>query len=250
MGKHKVKVEKMSDDSHDDEYSQVYRHFADKALGYEDIAGNKDDEHVIARKYLISQLDYFGITSLLDVGAGVGTDLLAMKQSKPDLRVVGCEPVAEMRAVGHSRGLELDELVDGNIMALKFPDKSFDCVCEFAVLHHVKDPIGAVEEMIRVARKAVFISDSNCFGSGKTLTRILKQTAHAIGIWPLVDHIKSGGKRYYVSEGDGLFYSYSTYFNYPQLKRVSNTVHVLNTKGAGVNPYRTASHTAFLAILK
>lgn len=240
----------MSDSSHDDEYSKVYRHFAEKALGYEDIANNKDDEHVIARKFLLSQLDYYAIDSLLDVGAGVGTDLLAMKKSKPDLRVVGCEPVAEMRVVGHSRGLTPDELVDGNIMALNFPDKSFDCVCEFAVLHHVKDPTKAVEEMIRVAKKAVFISDANCFGMGHPLARFMKQCAHALGAWPLVDYIKSGGKRYYVSEGDGLFYSYSTFFNYPQLEKVSKIVHIVNTKGTGVNPYRNATHTAFLAILK
>ena len=240
----------MSDILHDKEYSQVYQHFAEKALVYEDIPNNKDDEHVIARTYLLSQLEYYGINSLLDVGAGVGTDLLAMKLSKPELRIVGCEPVAEMRAVGHSRGLAGDELVDGNIMKLDFPDKSFDCVCEFAVLHHVKDPINAVAEMLRVARKAVFISDSNCFGTGGPLTRFIKQTAHAIGMWPLVDYLKSGGKRYYVSEGDGLFYSYSTYFNYPQLKRVSKVVHVVNTKGTGIDPYRSASHTAFLAILK
>ena len=104
--------------------------------------------------------------------------------------------------------------------------------------------------MLRVARKAVFISDSNCFGTGSPVARAVKQGAHALGLWPLVDYLKSGGKRYYVSEGDGLFYSYSTYFNYQQLRAASKCVHVLNTKGTGTNPYRHASHTAMLAILK
>lgn len=240
----------MIDGSQDNEFKQVYQHFSDLALMYEDLETTQEDEHVIALNYLLSQIDYYGINSLLDIGAGVGTDLLVMKKCKPNLKIVGCEPVAEMRAVGHSRGLAVDELVDGNIMALDLPDKSFDCVSEFAVLHHVKDPTRAVEEMIRVAKKAVFISDANCFGMGHPLTRLIKQCAHAIGAWPLVDYIKSGGKGYYISEGDGLFYSYSTFFNYSQLERVSKIVHIVNTKGTGVNPYRNATHTAFLAILK
>ncbi len=63
------------------EYTQVYKHFAEKAHVYEDISNNKDDEHVIARSFLVSLLEYYGISSFLDVGAGVGTDLIALKQS-------------------------------------------------------------------------------------------------------------------------------------------------------------------------
>ncbi len=131
------------------------------------------------------------------------------------MRVVGCEPVAEMRAVGHSRGLSPDELVDGNIMALNFPDKSFDCVGEFAVLHHVRDPIRAVDEMIRVAKKAVFVSDSNCLGSGSRISRVFKRAVYSAECGLLLIYVKSSGKRHYVSEGDGLFYSYSTVFQLP-----------------------------------
>jgi len=250
MGGHALSLCPMPDQPHDFEAEEIYRHFAGKAGSYEDIELNKDDEHVIALNYLVSQLDYYDIHSVLDAGAGVGTDLLKLKAAKPGLKITGCEPVAKMREVGHANGLSREELVDGNIMALGFPDKSFDCVCEFAVLHHVKDHRKAVDEMLRVARKAVFISDSNCFGSGSPGARAVKQGAHALGLWPLVDYLKSGGKRYYVSEGDGLFYSYSTYFNYQQLRAASKCVHVLNTKGTGTNPYRHASHTAMLAILK
>jgi ubiquinone/menaquinone biosynthesis C-methylase UbiE len=240
----------MTDKPTNFEEDQISRHFAGKAAIYEELALNKDDEHAVALNFLISQLDHYDIRSVLDAGAGVGTDLLKLKAAKPGLKVTGCEPVQKMREIGHSRGLSPAELVDGNITSHGFPDKSFDCVCEFAVLHHVKDHRKAVNEMLRVAKKAVFISDSNCFGTGSATERALKQGAHAMGLWPLVDYLKSGGKRYYISEGDGLFYSYSTYFNYQQLLAASRAVYVLNTKGTGVNPYRNASHTAMLAILK
>lgn len=235
-------------DRHD--FEKVRSHFAGKARGYEDIEANRHDEHAMALGFLASQGVHYGIGSILDVGAGVGTDLIELKKRCPEVRVAGIEPVAEMRAVGHERGLSPSELIDGDILSLDFPDKHFDCVCAFAVLHHVKNPDMAVAEMIRVARKAVFISDSNCFGGGGAFARFLKQAAHAAGLWPLVDFLKSGGRGSYYSEGDGLFYSYSTYFNYPQLRSVSQVVHTLNTKGTGVNPYRTASHTAMLAVLK
>jgi len=240
----------MSPRSADSESDQVYRHFAGKAGVYEDIGLNQNDEHAIALDFLISQFGYHGIGSILDAGAGVGTDLLRIKERAPGVRVTGVEPVAEMRAQGHARGLSAEELVDGSITSLGFPDKSFDCVCAFAVLHHVKDPAQAVAEMLRVARRAVFISDSNCFGAGGPLARLIKQGAHGLGLWPAVDFIKSRGRGYYVSEGDGLFYSYSVYFNYRQLRKASRVVHALNTKGTGVNPYRSASHVALLAVLK
>lgn len=234
----------------DGERKAVSRHFAGKAGRYEDIESNKNDEHAVALGFLVSQLDRLGIASVLDVGAGVGTDLLAIRSQAPGVRVVGIEPVEEMRAVGRSRGLGPEELMDGDVMRLPFPDKSFDCVCAFAVLHHVRDHASAVREMIRVARKAVFISDSNCFGSGSWAVRAVKQGAHALGLWPALDWVKSRGRGFYVSEGDGLFYAYSVFFDHAQLRRASSEVHLLSTKGAGRSPYRSASHVALLAILK
>ncbi len=49
-------------------------------------------------------------------------------------------------------------------LALPFKDDGFDAVVESSVLRHVSDPKAVVSEMIRVARKAVFLVDSNIFG--------------------------------------------------------------------------------------
>lgn len=248
MGGHEVMAMEFAE--RNEEQAAISRHFAGKAGRYEDIESNKNDEHAVALGFLISQLDRLGIVSVLDVGAGVGTDLLAIKSKAPGVRVVGIEPVEEMRAMGRARGLGSLELVDGDVTRLPFPDKSFDCVCAFAVLHHVRDHSAAVREMIRVARKAVFISDSNCFGSGSWVVRAVKQGAHALGLWPALDWVKSRGRGFYLSEGDGLFYAYSVFFDHAQLSRVSSEVHMLSTKGAGRSPYRSASHVALLAILR
>ncbi|MFA6525944.1 MAG: class I SAM-dependent methyltransferase [Candidatus Buchananbacteria bacterium] len=44
---------------------------------------------------------------------------------------------------------------------LPFPDKSFDVVFSSNILHHLSDPIVALKEMRRVARKFMIISDVN-----------------------------------------------------------------------------------------
>lgn len=68
-----------------------------------------------------------------------------------------------------------------------------------------------MSEMLRVAQKAIFISDANNFGQGRFLARTAKQALNALGLWKTVDFIKTKGKGYTISEGDGLAYSYSVF---------------------------------------
>ena len=102
--------------------------------------------------------------------------------------------------------------------------------------------------MLRVAKKAVFIADSNNFGQGGAFARTVKQTFHALGLWPLIDFIKTRGRGYTISEGDGLTYSYSVFNDYAQVRSQCSRVHLVNLLDAGVNPYRTSSHVAMLGI--
>jgi len=65
--------------------------------------------------------------------------------------------------------------------------------------------------MMRVARKAVIIVDGNRFGLGSWPVRLLKLALYKAGVWKIVDYLKTAGKGYNLTEGDGLFYSYSVY---------------------------------------
>src|SRR5262249_19254889 len=58
---------------------------------------------------------------------------------------------------------------------------------EFAILHHVAQPRAIVKEMLRVARKAVIISDCNRFGQGDALARFAKLAMYMTGTWKLFD---------------------------------------------------------------
>jgi SAM-dependent methyltransferase len=180
-------------------------------------------------------------------GPGPGA-LLYLKRFRPDLRVGGVEPVEQLRHVGHASGLAEAELVAGDATRLDFGDGAFDIVCAFGVLHHVRSPERVVGEMLRVARKGIFLSDSNKVGQGAWVVRVVKQMLNALGLWRVADFVKTRGKGYTLSEGDGLAYPYSVFNNYQQVRAVCRSVHVVNTAPAGINPYRTAGHVALLGV--
>jgi len=223
-------------------------YYAHTAAAYDDMHVREDDEHGFALSFLISAVGQFGIRSILDVGCGTGRALIRIKEALPGIEAVGIEPSAELRAVGHSKGLSKTELVEGDATRLAFGDGSFDLVCEFGVLHHVPEPSKAVAEMLRVARKAIFISDSNNFGQGSSFARLVKQTINGVGLWPVADFVKTKGKGYTFEEGDGLAYSYSVFNNYRQIAKACKSVHLLNTTNGGQNLYRTATHVALLGV--
>lgn len=205
-------------------------------------------EHEFALAILLGALDYLDARSLLDVGSGTGRVLQYFARKKPDLRVVGVEPIPELRVAGYEKGISREMLIDGDATNLRFPADSFDVVCAFGVLHHIAIPNRAVAEMLRLAKMAVFISDANNFGQGSAAARLVKQVLRATGLWPLANLLKTHGKGYTLSEGDGLAYSYSVFDSYDQVRRGCAAVHIINTKPAAPNLFRSAPHVALLGV--
>jgi ubiquinone/menaquinone biosynthesis C-methylase UbiE len=222
-------------------YSRTAQHYDESHL-------EGDPQHRVALGWLEGTVRQRGWTSVLDVGAGTGRTLSYLADSHPALRVVGIEPVEELRRVGYAKGISEDDLRAGDGTAIPAEDESFDVVCAFAVLHHVRQPEKVIREMLRVSRFAVFISDSNCFGQGSVVTRSIKQLSNRIGCWPLLDFLKTRGKGYSESDGDGIAYSYSVFMNERLLRESCREVYFLNTEPAGRNLYRSAGHVAVLAV--
>jgi ubiquinone/menaquinone biosynthesis C-methylase UbiE len=233
-----------------DEIDIQRRYYSATAHKYNHMHLQQGDEHFFALSFLVGIIDHFGFKSVLDVGSGTGRALLYIKERKPKILVKGIEPVEELRDVGHNSGLSKNELVAGDAMNVDFDDGAFDVVTEFGVLHHVRYPHLVVSEMLRVAKRAVFISDSNNFGHGNFTSRTIKQLLNFLGLWQVADLIKTGGRGYRISAGDGLSYSYSVFNNYKQVKNQCKSVHILNTTSGAINPYRSASHVALLGIKK
>lgn len=226
------------------------QYYAETAHHYNEMHVNEKDEHFFALSFMVSTFEQLEIRSILDIGSGTGRAIRYVQQKCPDIRMMGIEPVNKLREIGYSQGISEEQLADGDANDLQFTDKEFDLVCEFGMLHHVRTPKKVISEMLRVGNKAIFISDVNNFGQGSLLSRTVKQIINAFGIWKLADLIKTKGKGYTISEGDGLGYSYSVFNNYKQIRSQCERIHFLNTNDGSFNLYRSASHVALLAIKK
>ncbi len=225
-------------------------YYAKTADQYNEMHVHAEDEHYFSASFVLGMLDHLKIQSILDVGSGTGRMVGFIQQHRPEIKIIGIEPVAELRQIAYQQGISEQILINGNALKLDFADASFDLVCEFGVLHHIKTPEIAVAEMLRVAKTAIFISDSNNFGQGSATAKLMKQTINAFGLWKLADWIKTKGKGYTLTQGDGLAYSYSVFNNYHQIQRQCQQIHTLNIAGNGINPYRHARHVALLGIKK
>ena len=234
--------------SSEEEINLQRKYYADTAAKYVEMQLSEHDEHQFALAILSAMIEYHGIKSVLDVGSGTGRALRYLKARHPGVRFVGIEPVEALRKVGHAAGLTPAELKDGDINHLDAMDGEFDLVCEFAVLHHGPQPAIAGAEILRVARRAIFISDANNFGQGGKNSRFVKQVINSLGLWSAFNYLRTRGRRYSISEGDGLFYSYSVYNNYAQLRRSCRSLHQFNTVDAARSLYRSSPHVAILGL--
>lgn len=224
------------------------RYYAETAQKYESMHVHEGDEHYFALCVMLGAVDFLGVKSILEIGSGTGRAIGYIKTMRPDVLIRGIEPVKELREIAYSNGISASELTEGDALALEFAANQFDMVCEFGVLHHIRTPARAVAEMLRVANKAIFISDSNNFGQGSWFARSMKQVIDMLGLWPMANLIKTRGRGYSISEGDGLAYSYSVFSNLAQIKQQCRSIHLFNTGIAGSNLYRTAGHVGLIGV--
>jgi len=89
-----------------------------------------------------------------------------------------------------------------------------------------------VQEMSRVASQMICISDCNFMGQGGLPLRLLKWLIFSLKLWSIADRIKTRGKGYTVSKGDGLAYSYSVYQSLPYLRHHWSTLRLMTLSGS------------------
>jgi len=211
----------------------------------------EDDEHNLALQYIDMFSTARGLHTFLDVGAGTGRGVRFLLGRGKDVR--GIEPVPAMIARGELNGVPKGLVLEGTGYELPFEDQSFDAVFECGVLHHVAYPSRVVNEMIRVAKKAVFLSDSNRFGQGSSYARWIKLGLYKCRLWQIARFIQTRGKMYTISDGDGLAYSYSVFDSYDQLAAKTKSMWLLPTtsdtsaRPSWAHPLLTCSHVLLCA---
>jgi len=214
------------------------RYYTETAAAYDAMHGVEHDGHQIALRYISGVVDQMRLRSMLDVGCGTGRALRHFRAHHAGLRALGVEPVRALvqRAV-EAHGAQAGDLVYGRGESLPYADASFDAACELGILHHVPDPNAVVREMLRVARRAVFLSDANRFGQGSWPGRLAKLALSRLKLWPLANYVKTRGRGYTLSEGDGLFYSYSVFDSYDLLADWASRIVLIPTSEASARSW-------------
>ncbi|MBV9866502.1 MAG: class I SAM-dependent methyltransferase [Abitibacteriaceae bacterium] len=226
------------------------QYYTETATSYDDNHLDNIGAHYVALQYASKLMELAEISSVLDVGCGTGR---AVKHFLDQgLIVHGVEPVQALidQAV-HKHDIPQSCLTCDTGDSLPFEDNSFDAVCEFGVLHHVANPNLILREMMRVARKMVILSDSNRFGQGSKIGRWTKLLLYKTNTWSLINRVKTRGRGYTISQGDGLAYSYSIFDSFDALTIWADKVVVLSTTnekiGSWHHPLLTSSHALLCA---
>ena len=221
---------------------------------YDEMHVAQDDEHYLALRYVSGLIQQQRMASVLDVGCGTGRGLKYLIQTNPTLRVQGIEPVEALvqRAVRYN-SIPAERISIAHGQALPFANASFDAVCEFGVLHHVPKPNDVVREMTRVAKKAIFLSDENRFAQGSAISRWGKLALCKMGVFPVAYHLKTRGKGYRYSEGDGVAFSYSVYDAFEVLSMWADRLFLIPTDPVSsdkgwLHPLMTSFHILLCAI--
>ncbi len=189
----------------------------------------EESEHYEALVHITGYARALNARSILDVGAGTGRALSFLQAQLPgDTRLAGVEPVPELIAEARKKGLAADLIREGDGRRLPFRDQEFDFVIETGMLHHTPEPGQVVKEMLRVARLAAFFSDSNRFGQGRLPVKLLKLALCKTRLWPAFEWVRTRGRGYMESAGDGVFYSYSLYDNLDEIRASAERVSVMS----------------------
>jgi len=206
------------------------KYYTDSAARYDGMHEQEGANDPSITRFVHAFLRMLQARSVLDVGAATGRGTCDLKRALPDLFVCGVEPVAALVEQSVKDGnASYVPMICATGEALPFGDASFDAVCEFATLHHAANPNAVVAEMLRVARQAVFLCDSNRFGQGSRAARLLKLFLCKSKLWGVYTFLRTGGRGYSITEGDGLAYSYSIYDSYDLVSRWADRVVLIPT---------------------
>lgn len=227
-------------------------YYAATASRYDEMHAHEGDDDYRSVRLVDALFHMIQPKSVLDVGAGTGRGVLRLLDTLPNTSICGVEPVAALIDQALKKGVPKTSIIRGTGEALPFADGSFDLVCSFALLHHVPSPNVVLREMLRVARKAVIVVDGNRFGQGRMAMRWLKLALFKTRLWKLVNLVKTGGKGYLITPGDGLAYSYSVYDTFDYIADWADELIVVPAEACKpvtwLHPLLTASHVLVCAI--
>jgi len=112
------------------------------------------------KSLLLEQIKQLHPESILDVGAGEGFTLEAIRLQKIAKKIEGIEYTDEAIALGKKLHPQVT-IKKGNIYELPYKPNSFDMVLCTEVLEHLENPEQALKELKRVSKKYLILSVPN-----------------------------------------------------------------------------------------
>ena len=92
------------------------------------------------------------------------------------------------------------------------------------------------------------------FGQGSFPLRIVKLLLYKLKLWKAFDFVRTRGNGYQVSEGDGVFYSYSAFDILHQIQQWAESVYLFPPDKTGIpvwfHPLLTSGSVLLIAIRK
>lgn len=146
--------------------------------------------------------------SLLDVCCGTGRCVRAALDAGYDAQGIDLSPDL-LKIAETELKIPKERLHCGDAAKLPFDDQSFDITCVMGALHHSAIPQSIIDEMLRVTRKAVIISDE-----ANHMHRGVKSVLVKLGIFDVVYRIifrkpRRPGRRLITSDSDGPTFDFS-----------------------------------------
>jgi len=160
--------------------TEVQQHFDERAARYDHDTETCDQQDFVNFEVVIPYLLQHGGDRILEVATGTGIVLERLLAAGKDAYgqdfSSGLLRVAETK-----RRIPSERLSKGDAEFLNFPDDHFDSVCVFRSLHHMDSPLRVLKEMVRCAKRSVFVYDSA--GGWRRRT---KKTLDALGLYQVI----------------------------------------------------------------
>lgn len=98
----------------DREVENQRRYYQATAESYNQMHVDNNDGHFFALSLLPGFIDHLEIESILDIGSGTGRAVKYIYQKFPNIRIMGIEPIAELREIAYSSGIPESALLNGD----------------------------------------------------------------------------------------------------------------------------------------
>lgn len=167
---------------------EVRIHFDERAALYDDHTFSMDKADFENFNTIIPYLIERCGDSILEIATGSGIILEKLFKSGKDCYGMDISP-GLLRIAEEKRGIPAERLACGDAENLQYPDNRFDSVCVFRSLHHMSDQAAVLDEMIRCAKRNVFVYDSS--GGWR---RTVKHLLNKVGLYQTIYYLKTGQK--------------------------------------------------------